>query len=71
MLSSSLPAILPLVPGAGVYFTMKGLLDGNSAAALTKAIETIGCASAIAIGALFASSIVAVAVKIRKSLSQT
>ncbi len=52
-----MPAILPLVPGAGVYFTMRYLIDNEINLALNKGINTIACAAAIAIGILFASSI--------------
>ncbi len=52
-----IPAILPLVPGAGLYYTMRYLINGTYTLALSKGIETIGSAVAIAIGILFVSSI--------------
>lgn len=52
-----LPAILPLVPGAGLYYTMFYYIQNNSALASSKGIETIGCAVAIATALLIVSSI--------------
>lgn len=52
-----IPAILPLVPGAGLYYTLLYFIEGNFSQATTKGLETLGCAAGIAIGIIFVSSI--------------
>lgn len=52
-----LPAILPLVPGAGLYYTMLYYIQNNYSLASAKGIQTLGCAVAIATGLLIVSSI--------------
>lgn len=52
----ALPAILPLVPGAGLYYTMLYFILNNYDLALSKGIETLGNAVAIAIALLIVSS---------------
>lgn len=42
--------IIPLVPGAGVYYTMYNILNGQNSDAMLKGIETLKIAGAIAIG---------------------
>lgn len=53
-----IPAILPLVPGAGLYYTLLYCLEGNLESALLKGFTTIGCALSIAIGVIIVSSLV-------------
>ena len=45
-----IPGIIPLVPGAGVYYTMFELLNGEMYASYVKGIETLKLAGAIALG---------------------
>lgn len=52
-----IPAILPLVPGAGLYYTLLYCLEGNLESALLKGFTTLGCALSIAIGIIIVSSI--------------
>ncbi len=52
-----IPAILPLVPGAGLYYTLRYLIEGNLELALNKGLATIGCALSIAIGIIVVSSL--------------
>ena len=52
-----IPAILPLVPGAGLYYTLLYLLENNYEMALNKGITTLGCALGIAIGIIAVSSV--------------
>ena len=52
-----IPAILPLVPGAGLYYTLRYLIEGELSLALDKGLVTIGCALAIAIGIIIVSSV--------------
>ena len=49
--------ILPLLPGAGVYYTMSLGLEGNMMDAVAKGLETIGVAGALAVGILLVSSV--------------
>lgn len=51
-----IPAIVPLVPGAASYRTIKAFIDGKNKEALELAIITIGLAVAISAGLFFVSS---------------
>ncbi|MBQ8143993.1 MAG: threonine/serine exporter family protein [Butyricicoccus sp.] len=51
-------ALIPLVPGGGIYQTMLYCVQGNSAAALTECIRTIGIAGAMSMGVVIVSSVV-------------
>lgn len=65
-----LPAILPLVPGAGLYYTMLYFIQDNNSLALHKGIETLGCAVAIAIALLIVSSISKFFFKVLKDIKE-
>ena len=49
-------AILPLLPGAGVYYTMSLGLEGNRMDAVAKGLETVGIAGSLAVGILLVST---------------
>ena len=49
--------IIPLVPGAGIYYTMKNLIAGDLHSFTLRGIETIACAGAIAIGCSLVASV--------------
>ena len=49
-------AILPLVPGGGIYHTMEACIKSDYALFVSKGIETIGIAGAIAVGMLLIST---------------
>lgn len=49
-------AIIPLVPGNGMYYTMYQSVNGNAAKALSTGIQTFASAGAIAAGILLISS---------------
>lgn len=51
-------AIIPVVPGGGMYNTMLESVKGNVQTALSIGVETITIAGAIAVGILFISTIV-------------
>lgn len=51
-------AFFPLVPGAGVYYTMEYYLNGDNANFLITARETLTVAGALALGVLLVSSLV-------------
>lgn len=42
--------IFPLVPGAGIYYTVYAFITGNNAAAVFKGVETLKIAGVIALG---------------------
>lgn len=52
-----IPGLIPLVPGAGIFYTMLYSVQGTTDKALTKGIETIFAACALAFGIVFVSSI--------------
>ncbi len=51
-------ALIPLVPGGGVYDTMEQCLLGNAAEAARLGLHTVGIAGALAIGIVMVSSTV-------------
>lgn len=50
-------AIFPLLPGAGVYYTMSLGLEGSLLEALRKGLETAGVAGSLAVGILLVSTV--------------
>ncbi len=64
-------AILPLVPGGGLYYTMEYCISGNIPMFWEKAGYTFGTAGALALGILVVSSAVRLWYTIRASLSKT
>lgn len=50
------PGIIPLVPGAGMYYTMLFLIEDDYTKAINKGIETFSIALAIAIGIIISSA---------------
>ncbi len=59
-------AIIPLVPGGGMYFATLEAVKGNFNTALSKGAETLFSAGAIAIAIVFVSSISTIFKKIKK-----
>jgi uncharacterized membrane protein YjjB (DUF3815 family) len=55
----SIPGIIPLVPGAMAYRTMRSFVDGDYVAGLALATETLLSAGAIAAGLMFSLSMFA------------
>lgn len=51
-------AIIPVVPGGGMYNTMLESVKGNVQTALSIGVQTITIAGAIAVGILFISTII-------------
>jgi uncharacterized membrane protein YjjB (DUF3815 family) len=51
------PALIPLVPGGGMYYTMLETVQGNINSSLEIGLETISNAGALAVGLVFVSSI--------------
>ncbi len=52
-----IPGILPLVPGAGIYYTLCAVLDGDSLTGFYKGVETFKMAGAIALGIMIITSL--------------
>lgn len=50
-------AIFPLIPGAGVYYTMSHAVSGNTSAFANQGMETAAVAGSIALGILMISTI--------------
>mgnify|MGYP000142179835 CR=1 FL=1 len=48
---------IPLLPGAGIYYTMSIGLSGSVQAALQKGLETAGIAGSLAVGILLVSTV--------------
>ena len=51
-------SIFPLLPGAGIYYTMSYALEGQMELALQKGIQTASIAGVMAVGILLVSTIV-------------
>lgn len=51
------PALIPLVPGAGMYYTIIDAILGNLYESLTTGLQTLAYAGALAIGIILVSSI--------------
>lgn len=51
-------ALIPLVPGGGIYDTMEHCLAGDATGALATGLHTVGVAGALAIGIVVVSSLV-------------
>ena len=50
-------SLIPLIPGAGVYYTMNSIVQGNMQLAVNKGFSTIAYAGAIAVGILLVSTV--------------
>ena len=57
--------IFPMVPGGGIYYTMKYCIDGDTALFLETGIHTFGIAGCLALGVLVVTSILHLAHTIR------
>ncbi|MGL6119284.1 MAG: threonine/serine exporter family protein [Fusobacteriaceae bacterium] len=61
-----IPALIPIVPGGGIYYTFSYFLKKEIFAALDKGLETIVVSGALAFGILFVSTIFKVFQKLKK-----
>ncbi len=50
-------ALFPLVPGAGMYYTMLGIVNNELDQALTMGVTTLSTAALMALGILFVSTL--------------
>jgi len=59
-------ALLPLVPGSGIYRTMEYAISGDTNAFISTGLNTLGIAGALAVGILLVSTLVRMYGKIRQ-----
>lgn len=64
-------SIFPLVPGAGIYYTMQYAIAGDIDTFLTSFLHTIGIAGALAVGITIVSTVVQLWTKPPRSLLKT
>jgi len=64
----SIPGIMPLVPGSGMYYTMLKLINGNLDSAASLGAQTMFLAGAIALGLLVTSSIIRMTLTIHRKV---
>lgn len=60
-------SFFPLVPGAGIYYTMQYALRGDTALFLQSGLHTLGIAGCLALGVLVVSSAVRMAAAFRRN----
>ncbi len=53
-----IPALLPLVPGGGIYYTMEHCLNGDNDLFLQTGLHTLAIAGCLALGVLLVTSLV-------------
>jgi uncharacterized membrane protein YjjB (DUF3815 family) len=58
-------SFFPLVPGAGIYYTMEYAIQGNTEMFLEQGLHTLGIACCLAVGVLVVSSTVRMAATFR------
>ena len=51
-------ALLPLVPGSGIYYSMRYCVAGDNELFLSTLFNTLGMAASLAVGAMLASTVV-------------
>ena len=60
-------ALIPLVPGAGMYYTMHETILGNVSGAVELGLTTVASAGALALGIIFVSTITKQVTNIKKA----
>ena len=58
------PSLMPLIPGASLYYTMTYALDRNTSHFLEKAIDTLALASALALGVILSAIVMRLITKL-------
>ena len=59
-------ALIPLVPGAGMYYTMYETILGNVKGAVELGLNTLASAGALALGVIFVSTITKQVINLKK-----
>lgn len=62
-----IPALIPLAPGGGIYYTMYNLINNNYSLALEKGISTFIIAGSMAVGVFTAATIMKIYDNIKNS----
>lgn len=57
---------IPLVPGAGIYYTMRYAMQGDTAMFMQRGLHTLGIACCLALGVLVVSSAVRTATTLKR-----
>ena len=65
-----IPGILPLVPGAGIYYTMFHFIRGNMDKAAAWGTRTLMIAGAIALGLLVIASLIRIIVNTKRTIKR-
>ena len=65
-----IPGVLPLVPGAGTYYTMLSVIEGNLEEAASNGVQTLAMAGAIALGLLVIGTIIQIVHGISKRIRE-
>ena len=60
-------ALIPLIPGGSLYYTMASIFEGNHESFLTKAIHTLQLAIALALGIVLVTAVARTVTRIRKA----
>ncbi len=60
-------ALIPLVPGSGMYYTMYETISGNISRAVELGLNTLASAGTLALGVIFVSTITKQVNKFKKS----
>jgi len=61
-------ALIPLVPGGGMYNTMLAVVQGDTSDAIELAVKTLGQAGTLAAGVAFVSTVTNLVVRARRRL---
>ena len=64
------PSLIPLVPGASLYYTMSHAFDGNMLLFADKAIATVKLAAALAVGVILSAIIMKLYTKLTVAINQ-
>lgn len=64
-------ALIPLVPGGGIYYTMENFIKGNIDQALATGLHTLAIAGAIAMGIIIVSSSIRIWLDIRREIRKS
>ncbi len=65
-----IPGILPLVPGAGIYYTMLAIIEGDIERMAQTGTETLLMAGAIAVGLMSMGSLLHIIVAIKRKITE-
>ncbi|EJO5348017.1 threonine/serine exporter family protein [Clostridium botulinum] len=62
-------AMIPLVPGGGMYYTMQKVIEGDVSGALNTGFTTLSIAGAIALGMVMVSSVTKLIYKLKEKIA--